>query len=1155
MARSNSSSRDRLSLPQSAFKTEAIEDPYLSGPSDLDEFSFDQHTSDGSLHQGPASRFSPVSPPTVERIPNQSMQNYEYGDNSFDPSNLFDYDLSGASDPGILSSVTTSPGDGLFGIYPLHPQSTEGHQLSSLQSLAEATLSSAFPSMDNQHQDFVATDSTNSHQPPRLNISSSTDNMDKLSVNPTPTSVKSQSPMVKVSTYSRGDSPTRDENQWESRRGSRSSIHLSPSLESNEEHATYNDDNNQSHSSHGLNASRAEDGSWHRNPATGQAGLDPSVRGNDFVPSPKDMEEERQRAERNVDIEIWSASVSAANSDAGDDYGFSYQHSRGRPRSVSAIETRHDYFSIMQPDNSNIPGPGQLIHESDPGSDFETGSDDSQPGSSKGLPSLESYLEDEPLARQFIRRYPWKDYAQFPLPVATKSQPDSSRAAMQLYDDLAKEFETASRVATWGTKRLNDTEVNNLLESDGFLKNLSISSKSTLLKLLPKRSISTSKHKRRHSQAGSRQSSFEAEPQEQDSKKDSMAGSRLSRRSSLNRPKSPTGVMAAAFYAGQMAASIGGHGSLSTTPTVSGKGNLSPATIMDRFRMRSRSEGSHAAPNLQELNIPKPRPSVAQVPSPVAKLNTPVDGDEADEDDDDSMDDKGLHMDLTPSQEKVIPTPEGFKRQISTLNPRLEPALVERFAAEQLLRYRKLIENKKRHVAAVKKGNCSARHRCFASGGGAEILPPRENAKDPNATRCQFQIPGYEASDEESNTFIDGVITPAGFPTGIPLPPVKKLPAEFECTLCFKVKKFQKPSDWTKHVHEDILPFTCTFPNCGEPKSFKRKADWVRHETERHRQLEWWACNMADCDHKCYRKDNFVQHLVREHKRPEPKTKKAKSPAVGAVESDPEIARLWKQVDECHKETRKSPEDEPCRFCGNICNDWKKLTVHLARHMEQIALPVLALVEEKSSTTKSHAKKVRTPSVASISPSAGADASNVLSSDVSNAEASINSPMMAGQASFDASQKTQQSRLHLNQSHMLLSPSDASAGTTYPPPSQYPVTSPAYLNPHYIPVHRNSMSYPPPANVMPARQPSFIPATNGPGPYQLSIPTTTINESQQLYYSPTAENMHISQEGMFPTIYGNPPAMGYQISTSPEGDNLSAPAYMTQDHSPTYPFQ
>jgi hypothetical protein len=222
-------------------------------------------------------------------------------------------------------------------------------------------------------------------------------------------------------------------------------------------------------------------------------------------------------------------------------------------------------------------------------------------------------------------------------------------------------------------------------------------------------------------------------------------------------------------------------------------------------------------------------------------------------------------------------------------------------------------------------------------------------------------LPGMSEEDLERAT--DGQVVPAQFPSGVPLPPVKRLPAEFECPLCFRVKKFYKPSDWTKHVHEDIQPFTCTFPNCSEPKSFKRKADWVRHENERHRQLECWTCDIGECSHTCYRKDNFVQHLVREHKVPEPKVRTgrsggSRSPLTPLEPSDiwrglsvntaePTEEDVWALVERCRKDASKHPRDEPCKFCGNICNTWKKLTVHLAKHMEQISMPVLPLIEQK----------------------------------------------------------------------------------------------------------------------------------------------------------------------------------------------------------------
>lgn len=56
---------------------------------------------------------------------------------------------------------------------------------------------------------------------------------------------------------------------------------------------------------------------------------------------------------------------------------------------------------------------------------------------------------------------------------------------------------------------------------------------------------------------------------------------------------------------------------------------------------------------------------------------------------------------------------------------------------------------------------------------------------------------------------------------------------------------------------------------------------------------------------------------------------------------------IWGLVARCRRDTPKQPKDEPCRFCGNICTSWKKLTVHLAKHMEQISMPILPLVDQK----------------------------------------------------------------------------------------------------------------------------------------------------------------------------------------------------------------
>lgn len=1143
----------------SAFVEQAFEDPYLSGPSDLEEFGFEQqqHTPSASSAD-PPSRLSSLSPADQKLSSDPSMLNYEFNDPSFDASRYLDFNEPGSTDPLFLNDMLS----GEVGDAYIHTKSE-------------------YPETESEKptQYFANPVGQRQPQPSRLAIPHSPH--DNFQGHNRSRSVPSLSPIVKISQVHRGDSPTREDHEWGSRKYKRSSDHLSATGGSVEDREELDQNEELSDGERIPSPSRAQDGSWIPNASTGHGGVDPYSRNGDIGPSPKDLEEQRQLAEKEVDIRIWSASVSVANSEAGDEPS-SLELPR-RIRSVSAVGTRQDYFNLTRPNDSRIPGPGRVIDELDPGSDFETSSNISHADSHDGLPALEYTPEEDQLAQQLNRSYPWKDPPQYPFPLAIRTQPESSRSAMQLYEEMTKEMDKASRVGTWGSRRLNDAEVDSLLKSDSFFKNLSLN-KAAIRKLLPRRSSSSLRDKIRHS----RQPSFEPEPADPSQKKESGLAARLSRRPSLNRPKSPTHIMAAAI-AGTMAASIAGHNSLSARSPVSpGGGSLSPGAPWMGKRLRSKSEGSGPVPLLKPLTIPnlKQRQEAAQQkssPQVESRASVGLDGDE--EEDDESPDDKGIFMDLAPSSQQIVPTLEGFKHQISLLDPRLEPALLQRFATEQLRRYKKLIEEQNRHARSVEAGHCDAGERCFALGGRAKLLPPRANAKDPSATYCQFQIPGHENSDdddefdEENNQSLENSVIPAVFADGIRMPPVKLLPAEFECSLCFKVKKFQKPSDWTKHIYEDIYPFTCTFPGCtSEPKSFKRKADWVRHETERHRHLEWWACNMPNCGHKCFRKNNFVQHLHREHRKPDPTAKKNRASGSGNTAADDrEIAKLWKQVEECHYETQKRPEEEPCRFCGNVCKDWRKLMVHLARHMERIALPVLRLAEEHASSTNKTMSIYETPSAPAPSISySSAEPSLSLNTDIINgvvntnmSDNNISSPIQPMMMPYDPQQG----------SHMLsptinidISPS----GTTYPPPS-----TTSYLQPHYTPAHRNSMSYPPApnSNAMAIRQPTTISTAStssniGPAIFhqhqhqQLHVSTIGLDGPQEpLYQSP--QDTCFNPDDYLPTStttsagtgYTSAPMVNYTMTTSPETMSGNA-AYMSraamaaaqmQDNGHTYP--
>lgn len=102
---------------------------------------------------------------------------------------------------------------------------------------------------------------------------------------------------------------------------------------------------------------------------------------------------------------------------------------------------------------------------------------------------------------------------------------------------------------------------------------------------------------------------------------------------------------------------------------------------------------------------------------------------------------------------------------------------------------------------------------------------------------------------------------------------------------------------------------------------------------------------------------------MREHKFPEPKVK-TKAAIKRAGQQDP----TWQKVEKCHIETAAKPQDEPCRFCGKTLPSWKKLTVHLAKHMETMSLPILRLVERKELDAGTIISPVQEPPPRSFPP-------------------------------------------------------------------------------------------------------------------------------------------------------------------------------------------
>ncbi|KAL7784071.1 hypothetical protein V8C37DRAFT_396471 [Trichoderma ceciliae] len=698
-------------------------------------------------------------------------------------------------------------------------------------------------------------------------------------------------------------------------------------------------------------ATRDSMGQWRRDPATGLTGLDPKRRPGDEIASINEIISRREIEERNQEVGKWLTGNLAEV----------VPPEKPSPEDMSAAEEK------SRNSNDSIPLGDQTENKYIPGQTYY-------------YPNGAGQMSDE----DYDIIYANRGWADAPILHSIRNcsqsrhQPQSSQAAIDRFERMCRDNDSIiSRAATWGTRRRSLPSVVDLdiegITSGNFLKKLSIGrggdrsnrSGSLLKDLRGLVRRPSGSHTRKRSRSGQGEALVEqAEPPPTQNKRDSMPHlSPMSRTSSWGKKHQTPSINTALVSMGQNFASIGTThsraGSISTIPpTPSSKGPLSGLSVKNSLR-RPRSKSELPKPTVSPSNDNSNNNNHAAAAAdgahsnladmwrksggpPVAVLRqAPVEPDDDEDDDDDFYEDNDMKMNPNIIDD-IAPNFAGFQHHIQTLNPGLPPAhgyIVDRIAHQQIVRYKQLLNNKVKHLGLG--AHCPCGSLCLALGGSANVLSAKAgdnncHAKGPDTLSTQ-----YDDDDDVAPT--EGAINQESFPTDIPMPPTQHLPAEFECQLCYQKKKFLKPSDWTKHVHEDVQPFTCTWDKCRDPKIFKRKADWVRHENEGHRHLEWWTCDVEDCRHTCYRRDNFLQHLVREHKFQEPKVKtKAAMKKAGTV--DP----TWQKVEQCHVETSKQPYEEACRFCGKVFPTWKKLTVHLAKHMEQISLPVLRLVAAKA---------------------------------------------------------------------------------------------------------------------------------------------------------------------------------------------------------------
>ncbi|QSZ32148.1 hypothetical protein DSL72_001718 [Monilinia vaccinii-corymbosi] len=695
-------------------------------------------------------------------------------------------------------------------------------------------------------------------------------------------------------------------------------------------------------------ASRTDEGLWRPNDTTGLAGLDPESRrmiSDAEIPNLREQEEQRHILEMNIQVDLWRQRGNSLSDPNASGSGAS------TPAAQEGVnlESLDDAASIRE----NRLLDGQVYYNV------------------KGEPPTDVDLRLMCQPRQF------NDAPALPyMTVINFQAPETANDAIQKWMENAETFSDISRAATWGTRRRGEPSLKDIQAvADGsFLKKLSIKQEKKgsgcwhNISNLGQRAVTrvrsnSNSSKRSHSASNLQDDSMETNSKQNNS--NNLAPP--PRSSSFGKSKKPMpslntaiAAMTGTVVAVGTSAHRPPHTRNSSLSAVSPKVPLLNLPFLGPKRSRSKSELSipeggpttsvSAIGELWKRHGGPPVPTLASQSSvehesaisTTRYLPEPVDQDNENEEDDEQGDESDMKMEPAPS-EPIVPTYEGLKEHVRRLNPDMDPKfnwLVSRIAHQLEIRYKNLLDQRVKHMQSIMNRNCSTRTHCVALGGSATLFDAKGKARENERSAGGLQLVTDFSDDSNPG---DGALTSESFPKGVPLPPTRNFPAEFECQLCFKAKRFHKPSDWTKHVHEDVQPFTCTFEKCRESKSFKRKADWVRHENEGHRHLEWWVCQVDDCRHACNRKDNFLQHLVREHKLPEPKEK---TKAAIKKARDHEIA--WVMLDRCHRETTDKPQDEPCKFCGKSFTTWKKLTVHLAKHMESISLPLLQLVEQKN---------------------------------------------------------------------------------------------------------------------------------------------------------------------------------------------------------------
>lgn len=102
----------------------------------------------------------------------------------------------------------------------------------------------------------------------------------------------------------------------------------------------------------------------------------------------------------------------------------------------------------------------------------------------------------------------------------------------------------------------------------------------------------------------------------------------------------------------------------------------------------------------------------------------------------------------------------------------------------QEIRFENPLDLEAKHPQAILSGSRPSGYLCLAS---VEENTSKGKGKQALSEGLKLEA---DLSDNNSNS---GAVTENTFPTGVPIPQVRNFAVEFECNLCFRAKKFQRP--------------------------------------------------------------------------------------------------------------------------------------------------------------------------------------------------------------------------------------------------------------------------------------------------------------------------------------------------------------------------